>query len=123
MKRSATSGCANSPFKQTDDVQSNNNYLKTYRSVITEPVIVFTLLATLCRHSVAECDTNGDHGNMKASITVPAFTGELRKLMKTSLPEYKPTTTCTNTYSALRVISGFPPSCNDIFALLGHEAA
>jgi len=83
MMRPATSGCSgNSPSKQTDDVQSNNNYLLTYRSVITEPVRVFTLLGTLCRHNVAV----RDHGNMKPLITVPAFTGELRKLMKTSLP-------------------------------------
>jgi len=85
--------------------------------------MVSTLLATFCRHNVAERDPNGDHGKMKASITVPEFTGKLRKLMETSLPEYKPTTTCTNTYSALRVISDFLQSCNDIFALLGHEAA
>jgi hypothetical protein len=83
MKRPATSGCgANSPFKQTDDVQSNNNYLKTYRSDITEPVMVCTLLATLSRHSVAERDTYGDHGNKEASINVPTFNGELRKLTK-----------------------------------------
>jgi hypothetical protein len=84
--------------------------------------MVSTLLAIFCRHNVAERDTNGDRGNMKASITVPPFIGELRKLMEASIPEYKPTTTCKNTYSALRMISGFSPPCN-IFAVLGHEAA
>jgi hypothetical protein len=84
--------------------------------------MVSTLLATFCRHYVAESDTNGDRGNMKASITVPAFIGELRKLTEAGIPEYKPTTTCKNTYSALRIISGFSPSCN-IFAVLGNEAA
>jgi hypothetical protein len=124
MMRPATSGCSgNSPSKQADDVHSNNNYLKTYRSAITEPVRVFTLLVTLCRQNVAVRDTYGDHSNLKASITVPAFTGKPRKLTKTTLPEHKPTTTCTNTYSALRVISGFPSPCNDIFALLGHDAS
>jgi len=76
MKRLATSGCSgNSPFKQTNDVQRNNNYLKTKRSVINEPVMVSRLLETLSRHNVAVRDTYGDLGNMKAKITVPAFTG------------------------------------------------
>jgi hypothetical protein len=83
----------------------------------------FTLLETLGPHNVAARDTYGDHGNLKASITVPAFIGGLWSLTKASPPEYKPTTTCTNSYSAPRAISGFPPPCNDIFALLGHDAA